>query len=149
MYLLNLLFKISKQLSRRTIYKCTSLLEFLVLAAKSFPRPQQQFQRTFATLAGFKLAFWRHHNTVGVLLAQVTLSLEGCHSSSVGVLQHPAAPRVVNFPTEEDSVVSNLARWEQVASRVTLRPFGDDVPGGNNPLVNHLGELHVPERGKV
>ena len=96
---------------------------------------------------------WRHswfcmrHNTVGVLV-EVTVGLRGCHTSSVGVLQHPTAPGVVNFPTEENPVKGHLTRGEQVAPWVAIRSFRNNVPRWDNPFVHHLWELHVSERKK-
>ena len=70
------------------------------------------------------------------------------HTSSVGVLQHPTTPGVVNFPTEEDPVMGHLTGGKQTAPGVSIRSFWNNVPRWNNPFVHHLGELHVSESKK-
>ena len=76
---------------------------------------------------------------------EVAVGLRGCHTSSVGVLQHPTAPGVVNFPTEEDPVMGHLAGGQQGAPRIAIRAFWNNIPRRCNSLVNHLRELHVSE----
>ena len=90
------------------------------------------------SLAPF-LVLDEHHNTVGVLVV-VAVGLNGCDtsSSSVGVLQHPTTPGVINFPTEEHPVMGHLTGGEQFAPRIPIGPFWHNVPRRNYPFVNHL-----------